>query len=271
MKLHYHHFGQGQPLIILHGLFGLSDNWVTIGKRLAANYHVFIPDQRNHGMSPHDRTFNYYALADDLLDFMEEHELENIVLLGHSMGGKVAMNFALDYPEKVDRLVIVDMGVREYKARAIHYHLIEAMESVDFDTLTSRQEIEEQLKQYIPQKPLRLFIMKNLKRFSQNQLGWKLNLPVLKANLDTVVEGVNRNDRFNRPALFIGGGKSDYIEPHDVKAIKEIFPKAEVEIIQDASHWVHADTPEAFCKIVSSFLHKSCKSMEDLIQENRNS
>lgn len=268
MELFYHTYGEGQPLIILHGLFGLSDNWVTIAKRISANYKVYIPDQRNHGQSPHDNTFNYYALADDLMEFMEEHDIEKPVLLGHSMGGKVAMNFALDYPENVDKLIVVDMSVRQYKARSIHYHLIEAMESVDFDQVKSRKEIEDHLAEYIPQKPLRLFIMKNLKRFSNNRFGWKLNLPVLKENLDSIVEGLSGNQQFDKPSLFVGGGKSDYIQEEDYKLIPQIFPQALIKTIPEATHWLHADSPEKFCDIVSDFLQNDCKTIDDLLSKN---
>ncbi|MFW6020391.1 MAG: alpha/beta fold hydrolase [Bacteroidales bacterium] len=267
MELFYHTYGGGQPLIILHGLFGLSDNWVTIAKRIAANYKVYIPDQRNHGQSPHDNTFNYYALADDLMEFMEQHNIQKPVLMGHSMGGKVAMNFALDYPENVDKLIVVDMSVRQYKARPIHYHLIEAMESVDFNKARSRKDVEEQLAQSIPQKPLRLFIMKNLKRYSGNLFGWKLNLPVLKENLDTIVEGLSGNQQFDKPSLFVGGGKSDYIQKEDYELIPKIFPQATIKMIPEATHWLHADSPEQFCNIVSEFLNKYCKSADDLLSE----
>lgn len=269
MELFYDTYGDGPPLIILHGLFGLSDNWVTIARRISANYTVFIPDQRNHGQSPHADTFNYYALADDLMEFMDEHDIQKPVLMGHSMGGKVAMNFALDYPENVDKLIIVDMSVRQYKARAIHYRIIEAMESVDFKNVKNRKDVEHHLKEYIPQKPLRLFIMKNLKRYSKNQMGWKLNLPVLKESMDTIVEGIDTNQRFDNPSLFIGGGKSDYIEKQDHELIKSIFTNAEIKEIPEASHWIHADAPEVFCAIVSDFLKRNCKSMDDLLNESR--
>lgn len=268
MKLFYRTYGEGPPLIVLHGLFGLSDNWVTIARRISANYKVYIPDQRNHGQSPHAETFNYYALADDLMEFMDEHDIEKPVLMGHSMGGKVAMNFALEYPDNVDKLVVVDMSVRQYKARSIHYHLIEAMETVDFEKTKSRGDVENQLKEYIPQKPLRLFLMKNLKRYSKNRFGWKLNLPVLKESLETIVEGIDTNQKFEQPTLFIGGGKSDYIEKQDHELIRSIFSNSEIKEIPEASHWIHADTPEAFCSIVSEFLNKDCKSLDDLLNES---
>ncbi|MFO8055541.1 MAG: alpha/beta fold hydrolase [Bacteroidales bacterium] len=269
MKLFYHTFGEGPPLIILHGLYGLSDNWVTIAKRAAANYKVYIPDQRNHGRSPHHSTFNYYALADDLMEFMEAHNIEQPVLMGHSMGGKVAIHFALDYPEDVEKLIVVDMGVRKYKAKAIHYQLIEAMESVDFDQAGTRDEVEQQLGRYVQSRPLRMFLMKNLKRYSRQRLGWKLNLPVLKASMENIVEGISTENQFKKPTLFIAGGKSDYVLEEDHPKIKEIFPSALIKTIPGASHWLHVEAPEVFCEILSNFLQKDCKSMDDLLNESR--
>lgn len=269
MELFYHTYGNGdKPLIILHGLYGLSDNWTTIARRIAVNYKVYIPDQRNHGYSPHDSTFNYYAMVDDLMEFMEQHEIEKPVLIGHSMGGKVAMNFALDYPENVDKLIVVDMGVRSYDARSIHWEIIRAMESVDFDKLHSRQEIDEHLAQYISAKPLRMFIMKNLRRYSKDRLGWKINIPVIKENLENIAAGLRREKQFNQPTLFVKGGKSDYLTERDYKSIRQIFPNSIIREIPEATHWLHADSPEKFCEIVSEFLNNECKSMQDLIKGN---
>ena len=124
MKLFHRKYGEGQPLIILHGLFGISDNWVTIGRRLADKFEVYILDQRNHGQSPHSDVFNYYAMVEDLYEFIENHQLFNPIIIGHSMGGKVAMNFALEHPSKVSKLIIVDMSVRKYSARQIHLNII---------------------------------------------------------------------------------------------------------------------------------------------------
>ncbi len=269
MDLFYHSYGEGKPLIILHGLFGLSDNWVTMAKRISASYKVYIPDQRNHGRSPHHPTFNYYAMVDDLMDFMDDHKIEKPVLMGHSMGGKVAMNFALDYPDNVENLIVVDMGVRQYQPRAIHYHLIEVMESVDFEQVRSRKDVEQHLKKHIDSRALVGFLMKNLKRHSKQRLGWKLNLPVLKESLDIVVEGVSGDQKFDRPSLFVAGGKSDYIQESDHELIKQVFPRAKIETIPHATHWVHTDAPEDFCDIVSRFLQNECNSKEEILKESK--
>lgn len=269
MELFYHTYGEGQSLIILHGLYGLSDNWATIARRIAKDYKVYVPDQRNHGYSPHDSTFNYYALVDDLLEFMEQHDIKNPVLMGHSMGGKVAMNFALEYPENVDRLVVIDMGIRKSNIHSIHQTIIQAMESVDFDKLLSRQEIDNHLSNYISAKPLRMFIMKNLKRYSSNRLGWKINLPVIKENMENIGEGIQSNNHFEKPALFVKGGKSDYLTEAEYGDIKKIFPQAVISEIPEATHWLHVDSPEKFCNIVSNFLNNTCKSMQEVLNEKK--
>ncbi|OQX79366.1 MAG: hypothetical protein B6D61_03650 [Bacteroidetes bacterium 4484_249] len=183
MKLFYRQYGEGQPVIILHGLFGISDNWVTIGKRLAENFEVYILDQRNHGQSPHSNTFNYYALADDLFEFIEDRQLINPVLIGHSMGGKVAMNFALENPSKVDKLLIVDMGIKQYAARQSHINIIEAMINVDFDKISSRNDVENIISGKIDSPRIKQFVMKNLYRIGKNRFGWRLNIQAIYDNL----------------------------------------------------------------------------------------
>lgn len=258
MDLYTRVMGSGPPLIILHGLFGLSDNWVSIARRLSSSYTVYIPDQRNHGRSPHHPVFNYYALSDDLMAFMEAREMDNAVLLGHSMGGKVAMHFTLDYPEMVDKLIVVDMGTGSYKVRPVHKKIMEAMESTDFNLLTTREAVEEYLSSYIDSRPLRLFVMKNLKRLPKGRLAWKPNLPVLKKSMEDIVEGLTPGDSCQKPALFIAGGRSDYIKPADHQNIREFFPNARIEVIPHGSHWLHADATEAFCTILSDYLITSC-------------
>ncbi len=264
MELYTRIMGSGPPLIILHGLFGLSDNWVSIARRLSASYTVYLPDQRNHGRSPHHQVFNYYALSDDLMAFMDSREIDKAVLLGHSMGGKVAMHFALDYPEMTDKLIVADMGTGSYHVRPVHNKIMEAMESVDFDSLDTREAVEEHLSAYIDSRPLRLFIMKNLKRLPKGRLGWKPNLPVLKKSMGEIVEGLSPGPTYNQPTLFVAGGRSDYIKEADHQDIQKFFPKARIEVIPHGSHWLHADATEAFCDIVSHFLDSTCYNNTDL-------
>lgn len=258
MKLFYRKLGDGQPVVILHGIFGISDNWVSIGRRIAEQYEVFILDQRNHGQSPHSDTFNYFALADDLFEFMEDHQIVNPILIGHSMGGKVAMNFALDYPAKVDKLIVVDISLREYPARQEHMEIIHAMMAVDFDQVQSREDVETIVAKSVTSERVRLFIMKNLYRIGQKRLAWRMNIKSIYDNIENVFLGVESPYVFEKPALFIKGGASNYILEEDYAPIKEKFPAARFQTIQGASHWVHADKPDELCEALSVFLEKAC-------------
>lgn len=261
MKLFYRQFGQGRPLIILHGIFGISDNWVTIGKRLASKFSVFIPDLRNHGQSPHSSTFNYTAMSDDLQEFIEEHRLELPVIVGHSMGGKVAMTYVLEHPENVEKLVVVDISPRRYPGRNVHFDMINAMMGVDFDHVSTRSEVESLLERSIPDHRIRLFVLKNLYRKTRHSFDWRLNLKALSDNMDYVFEGIESFNQYNGPTLFVKGGQSDYISSDDSALIHSLFPQAVIETIPGASHWVHADSPDALCRILSTFLGKDCPLM----------
>ena len=258
MKLFYRQFGIGRPLIILHGIFGISDNWVTIGKRLASEFSVFIPDLRNHGQSPHSSTFNYTAMSDDLQEFIEEHRLEKPVVVGHSMGGKAAMTYALEHPVNVEKLVVVDISPRRYPGRNVHFDMINAMMAVDFDHVSTRNEVENLLESSIPDHRIRLFVMKNLYRKTRHSFDWRLNLKALSDNMDYVFEGIESSHQYGGPTLFVKGGQSDYISTNDTDLIKGLFPQALIETIPGASHWVHADSPDELCRILSTFLGKDC-------------
>ncbi len=257
MKLFYRHFGEGgQQVIILHGLFGISDNWVTIGRRMAEKYEVFILDQRNHGQSPHSETFNYYALVDDLYEFIEDHGIVNPVIMGHSMGGKVAMNFALEHSSKVDKLVVVDMSIREYKARKQHIEIIEALLSVDFMKIKSRAEVERIVSQKVESPRIKQFVLKNLYRINSNTFGWRINVKAIYDSLEYIFEGINSPYTFDKPSLFIKGELSDYILGEDYELIKNNFPKAQFQTIIGASHWVHAEKPDELCDTFIRFMEK---------------
>jgi len=259
MKLFYRQYGEGQPVIILHGLFGISDNWVAIAKRLAEKFEVYIPDQRNHGQSPHSNIFNYYVLVDDLFEFIEDHQLVTPVLIGHSMGGKVTMNFALEYPQRTDKLIIVDMSVRSYPARKQHLDILTAMLSVDFDNVSSREEIQKIIQNKISSPRIVQFILKNLYRIGKNRLAWRLNIQSVYDNLGYIFEGIESPYTFDKPALFVRGGASDYILPDDYDLIRHKFPNAQFKTIDGASHWVHAEKPDELCDVFSKFLEKDCK------------
>lgn len=259
MKLFYRHMGEGQPVIILHGIFGVSDNWVTIGRRLAEKFEVFIVDQRNHGQSPHSDTFNYFALGDDLFEFLEDHQIVNPILIGHSMGGKVAMNFALEHPSRVDQLIVVDISLREYPARREHMEILHAMLSVNFDDVKNREDVEEIVARTVKSERIRLFIMKNLHRIGQTRYSWRMNVQSIYENIENVFLGVDSPYSFDKPTLFIKGGASDYILDSDRPAILEKFPAARFMTIEGASHWVHADKPDELCAVFSDFLEKHCE------------
>lgn len=259
MKLFYRQYGEGQPVIILHGVFGVSDNWVTIGRKLAGKFSVYILDLRNHGQSPHSDTFNYIAMMEDLQEFIEDHQLENPILIGHSMGGKVAMYYALEYPDHVNSLIVVDISMRKYPHRSTHIKMIDAMLAVDFDKAASREDVEQQLEASIPSKPIRLFVMKNLERVGNNTFKWRINLQALSDNIARIFEGVEHPGIYENPALFIRGGKSDYISDDDMDKISTHFPGAQLETISGASHWVHAEKPDELCALFSDFTGKTCE------------
>jgi len=257
MQLFYRKYGEGKPLIILHGLFGISDNWVGFGKKIAElGYQVYIPDQRNHGQSPHSPSFNYLALVDDLFEFIDEHELEEVTILGHSMGGKVAMRFALENPEYIAKLIVVDISMRAYKARPHHKNILKAMQQVDFSKVKSRKEVELVLAKHIWEPKIRLFVMKNLHRIEGNTFEWRLYLDGILDNLDQMFDGIDALDSFEKPSLFIRGGASNYVNDGDIPGINKAFPQNTLHTIPNATHWVHAEAPELFYQYVSEFLIK---------------
>ncbi len=254
MKLFFHSFGTGIPFIILHGLFGISDNWVTLGKRFGERFRVIVPDLRNHGRSPHSDLFDLPSMEQDILELIEEETTGEVMLMGHSLGGRVAVNLALHNPELIRKLVIVDISLRKYPPQREHLDLIEAMHALDLSQSGSRTEIEEHLRERIPSLKLRRFLMKNLYWSDRRQLGWRLNLPVISKRLPAIFDGGSIYGEFPGPALFIRGERSDYILDSDLPAIHKNFPGSTVRTIAGASHWVHADNPGEFYQVVSSFL-----------------
>ncbi len=267
MKLFYRKYGEGPPLIIVHGLYGESDNWVSIGRALADRYEVFIIDQRNHGHSPHDPEHNYTVLKNDLLGFMDEHNLGKAILMGHSMGGKTVMFFAAAWPERVQSMIVVDISPRSYISTdqpsphtLDHLNVVNAMMNVDFEKAESRMDIDMMLAPYIPSQRVRQFLLKNVRRKDRTHFKWKLNLQALHDEMPRILDGLspekylNGNGITGFPALFIRGADSDYIREADYSIIHTIFPTAEIVTIPNAGHWVHAEQPELFLKNVRYFL-----------------
>lgn len=253
MKLAYREIGEGEPLIILHGLFGSSDNWLSIARELESRFKVYLVDQRNHGDSPHSDEFTYAAMAADIKEFVEEHALEKPVLMGHSMGGKTAMTFAVTYPELLKKLVVVDIAPRYYPVH--HDRILEGLQSIDVDNLQSRREADKALAEYVPELGVRQFLLKNLGRSSEGGYEWKINLPVISEQIENVGEALGEEGRFEKPVLFINGEKSDYINrERDEPLIQQIFPQAKIETIAGAGHWVHAEKPAAVVEKVRTFI-----------------
>jgi esterase len=255
MDLFYREYGEGEPLIILHGLLGISDNWAGIARKIADDgYRVLIPDQRNHGRSPHHPVLNYYALTDDLSEFIEKRGLEKPIIMGHSMGGKVAMRYTLENPGSVSRIIIVDTSLRTYVRFNYHLNLIDAMLSVDFSKSASRAEAGKALSLKIADKRMVQFLLKNLYWKEKNLLAWRPDLQAIGYHIEEMYDGVFYSARFDKPALFVRGGKSNYILEEDYQAIYQNFPDALIKTVENGTHWVHADEPAEFYRLVSEFL-----------------
>ncbi len=254
MKLFFRHMGQGNTVVILHGLLGLSDNWVTFGRQLAFDFEVFIPDLRNHGQSPHDPIFNFPVLVEDLHELIENLGLKKMNLVGHSLGGKIAMLFALEYPDLLDKIVVVDIALRKYSQNLEHQMLIDAMLKVDFSSAHSRSDVDKQLEQNIQSLKLRQFLMKNIYWKDKKTLDWRVNLPILKETLPLMLEGILPGKKFLKPVLLLRGGLSDYVTDADLPEMVKQFPHTSVRTLANASHWVHADAPGEFYSLVHGFL-----------------
>lgn len=252
MKLYHREIGEGKPLIILHGLFGSSDNWMSIAKELEGHFKMYLVDQRNHGQSPHSDEFNYTAMANDLNEFIEEHGIENPSILGHSMGGKTAMNFAINHADKWDKLIVVDIAPRAYPVH--HDTILKGLKSIDVDNLKSRGEADKQLAEYVKDMGTRQFLLKNLARKSDGGFEWKINLPVIDKKIEAMGEGIEQQLAIEKDVLFIRGEKSDYIQDRDNILIVQLFPNSEVKTVKNAGHWVHAEQPKALLEMVTEFL-----------------
>src|SRR5690606_14107228 len=226
MKLNFKKSGQGEPLIILHGLFGSADNWLSIAKGLENDYTLYLLDQRNHGDSGHSHQWDYQSMADDLKEFMEDQGLEKAHLLGHSMGGKTAMTFALEYPGKVDRLIVVDIAPRFYKVH--HQSILDGLNAIDMDALKSRKEADDILSQYEEEKGTRQFLLKSLGRNEEGKFIWKINLPVITAQIENVSQPIESDNSFDHPTLFIAGANSRYIQDKDKADIEKLFPNSNI-------------------------------------------
>jgi pimeloyl-ACP methyl ester carboxylesterase len=265
MNLNFRKLGSGHPLIILHGLYGAGDNWLSIAKVLSGFCEVYLIDQRNHGSSPHVSEHNYNVLTDDIKEFLDQHGIEKTMILGHSMGGKVAMQFAIDYPHMLTKLIIVDISPGSYAHDddrnhiRLHKSIIQSLMNVDLAKIGSLSDADMQMKEFLPDERLRKFLMKNLRKGEDHLYKWKINLPVLKDNISVISGGLDKTQMGsagirNFPVLFIRGANSDYIVEEDEILIKEMFPLSTLVTIKNAGHWLHAEQANTFAKIVKQFL-----------------
>lgn len=254
MILHSNIIGEGKPFVILHGFLGMGDNWKTLAKQFSeSNYQVHLVDQRNHGRSFHSEDFDYELMADDLKAYCKAHNLNEIILLGHSMGGKTAMLFATLFPELVSKLIVADISPRYYPIH--HDAILEGLSSLDFSEIKTRGEADKALSNYIKDTGTRMFLLKNLYWIEKGQLGLRINLPILKNNVAEVGEALPIHATFEKETLFLRGDRSEYIGEQDEAIIHRHFPNSEIVTIKNAGHWLHAENPKDFYKTVINFLY----------------
>ncbi|CDF77977.1 alpha/beta hydrolase family protein [Formosa agariphila KMM 3901] len=253
MQLHSNILGEGTPFIILHGFLGMSDNWKTLGAKFSEqNYQVHLVDQRNHGRSFHSEDFSYEVLVEDLKSYCDHNNLTDIVLLGHSMGGKTAMLFATKYPEYVSKLLVADISPRFYPVH--HDAILNGLGALDFSELKTRGAADKELSRYVTDFGTRQFLLKNLYWVEKGQLGLRINLSALTENVSEVGEALPIHAEFNGDTLFLRGDKSEYIALQDENIIKAHFPNAQITTIKNAGHWLHAENPEDFFQAVIRFI-----------------
>ena len=253
MILHSNIIGEGKPFIILHGFLGMGDNWKTLAKQFSElNFEIHLVDQRNHGRSFHSDNFDYDLMAEDLKQYCEEKNLSDIVLLGHSMGGKTAMLFATKYPEFVNKLIVADISPRYYPIH--HDAILEGLSNLDFSEIESRGEADKVLSHYVSETGTRMFLLKNIYWVEKGQLGLRINLEVLKENVSEVGEALPIHATFEKDTLFLRGDRSEYIGEADEALIKRHFPNSEIKTISNAGHWLHAENPKDFYGAVIDFV-----------------
>lgn len=253
MILHSNIFGEGKPFLILHGFLGMGDNWKTIARQFSeSNFKMHLVDQRNHGRSFHSDDFDYEIMTEDLKTYCDYHNLSNITLLGHSMGGKTAMLFASKYPEFVHKLIVADISPRYYPVH--HDVILEGLSQLDFSFVKTRLEADQVLEAYVPHSGIRQFLLKNLYWVEKGQLALRINLEVLKENVSEVGEALPVNSIFEKDTLFLRGDRSEYISASDEAIIKRHFPNSKIITISGAGHWLHAENPKEFYEAVIKFV-----------------
>lgn len=262
MELFYRKSGSGEPIVILHGLYGSSDNWMTQAKILSEHFEVYLIDQRNHGQSPHADSHTYTDMVNDLHDFLHQQDIKNPILIGHSMGGKVVMRYALEHPNEINKVIVVDIAPKDYssfsnygKVTSDHEYILQSLQKINLESLKTRKQITDELKKYFGEEQLIMFLLKNIKRADGGVFQWIMNIDVLQADLQHIMQGfTNVNTSCDHPALFIKGEKSPYIDEDDMFVIRKYFPNAELVTIPKAGHWLHYEQPELLIKTLHYFL-----------------
>lgn len=253
MNLHFEKYGeQGQALIILHGLFGSADNWSSLGKQLGRNFNVYLVDQRNHGKSPHDDEWTYKAMAADIKEFIAQQQIDSPIILGHSMGGKTAMEFAATYSDALSKLIVADIAPKYYPVH--HRTIIDGLLAVDANPVSSRKEADAILADFIPELPVRQFLLKNLVRNDEGGFNWRMNLPVIDQNIENVGYTLPDGVQLDVATLFVRGANSNYIDEEAEKKIDLHFTNYQLETIENAGHWVHAEKPKEFLEMITNFI-----------------
>ena len=246
-------YGNGQPLIIIHGLFGMSDNWNSLGKIFSKNYNVHLVDLRNHGRSFHDEIFTFEAISKDLKNYITHHNLEKPIILGHSLGGKVAMHFCFKNKSLVSKLIVVDIAPKTYNID-FHRNILSTLIDLQLNTFKSRNEIDLALSSSIKDSAIRFFLMKNIYRNASGFFAWRFNIKVLLNKIENIQDANFLIGTINTPTLFIKGSKSDYITKEDELLIQNHFNNVIIKEIQNSGHWVHAEQTNLFNKEVLNFL-----------------
>lgn len=251
--LHSRIIGTGKPLLILHGFLGMSDNWKTLGAKYAENgFQSHLIDQRNHGKSFHSEDFNYDLLSDDLKKYMEYHDLEKAFIIGHSMGGKTAMQFACDYSEITEKLIVADISPKYYPPH--HQDIITGLTALDFERISSRGEADKELEKHLSDFGIRQFLLKNLYWVEKGVLGFRFNLPILSTKMEEIGDNISATAIFEGDTLFLKGDVSEYVVEADLPEIRRHFPRAKIDTIENAGHWVHAANPKQFFEKSLHFL-----------------
>ncbi len=253
--VHSRVIGQGPVMLILHGYLGMGDNWKSLANKYAEFYEVHLIDMRNHGRSFHDSLFDYDVMVEDILNYLEAKGIEKMTLVGHSMGGKAAMNFAVKYGDRIDRLIIADISPRFYPDH--HQDILKALNAVDFEKQKTRGEIEQVMGAFIKEAGVVQFLMKNVFRRTKDQLDFRFNLPILTQKYSAVGRELDKDSSFEGETLFLKGAKSKYIGDEDVKIIHAHFPNALIQEISGAGHWLHAENPSEFLDKTLEFLQRS--------------